>query len=312
MSGNDDRQDTVKYKQIWHRQHDIVLKEWSEMCSSYRWLHYNCYRYYSSKNLLLTLPVIIITAIAGSLSFSQSGMSDYLKLYLSITIGCCNMFVTILSSVSQFLRCSELAENHRTSSISFGKLARSIKSELALPIKGRSFDGKTFIKISKIEIDRLLEQSSIISKDIIKKFEKKFNYLNISKPEILEIDEVKIFIDDDSQYLPYDHEDDIPVKKRKSKRRHKRKNKRSQEIEHKNILENVYKFVSSPFKSAEQKLPNTKVHENFYKTSFRPSTVIKSKKYDIPTSEIHREEDEEKKDEEKKDEEKKDEEKDKK
>ena len=218
-----------KKKKIWHRQHDIILKEWAEICSSYRWLHYNSYRYYRRNNTLLTIPVIMISTIAGSLSFAQSGITEQYKEYISTAIGCVNMIATVISSVAQYLRSSELAENHRLSSLSFGKLARTIKAELALPIQGRTFDGKTFVKVCKIEIDRLLEQSNVISKSILENFETKFSNINITKPEILQIKEVKIFIDEDSQYLPYIHEEKSEKSKKSKKYKKSEKSKNTYE-----------------------------------------------------------------------------------
>ena len=47
-------------KKIWHKQQEKVLKEWSEIGASYRYMHDRAYTMYNAQNLRFALPVIII------------------------------------------------------------------------------------------------------------------------------------------------------------------------------------------------------------------------------------------------------------
>ena len=182
---------------IWHSQQEKILKKWGDACTSYRWLHYKSYRKYKRYTVYFTLPVIIISTITGVGNFAQQSFSDNYKNYMPLIIGFFNILAGIITTVSTFLRVSEQSENHRVTSLSFGKLARNINLQLSLPLTARSYSGQDFVKSCKSEIDRLLEQAAIIPKEIIKHYEKQFENLDINRPEIIDIKPIEIFTNKD-------------------------------------------------------------------------------------------------------------------
>jgi hypothetical protein len=72
---------------------------------------------------------------------------------------------------------------------------------LNLPVKNRSIGGNDLVKISRNDIDRLIEQSPIITDAIILKFNEIFkNTPNVVKPEIVGIlQHTKVYKDTDSR-----------------------------------------------------------------------------------------------------------------
>ena len=58
-------------KKIWHKQQEKVLKEWSEIGASYRYMHDRAYTMYNAQNLRFALPVIIISTVTGTANFAQ-------------------------------------------------------------------------------------------------------------------------------------------------------------------------------------------------------------------------------------------------
>ena len=180
---------------IWHHQHEVILKEWAEISSSYRWLHYNSYRNNKNKHILFTLPVIIISTLTGTANFAQKSIPDNFATYFPIIIGSLNLIAAIISTCAQFLRIAELSEKHRASYLAFGKLYRNIKVELSLPVQCRNNNGIDFIKSCKSEFDRLLDNGALIDKKLLAEYESKFNNILIAKPDILRVDSVEIFID---------------------------------------------------------------------------------------------------------------------
>lgn len=178
---------------IWHPQQEKILKEWSEIAGSYRWLHNQAHRKFKRQNIAFTLPVIILSTISGTANFSQASFSTETNKYAPIIIGTLNLIAGLITTIAEFLKVSELSENHRSSSISFGKLARNIKVELSLPWSERSSHGRDFLKICRNEMDRLLEQSADIPLEIVKIYEKKIDSVGIYKPEILEVQKVNIY-----------------------------------------------------------------------------------------------------------------------
>lgn len=188
--------DDKKVHKVWHRQQEIILQEWSEIASSWRWLHYYSHIKYRTQNIWLTLPVIILSTIAGTANFSQGSFhGSFIQIYLPLLIGFLNLVSGLITTIAQFLKVSERSENHRTSSLAFGKLARNIKIEINLQIRDRTNNGKDFLKICRSELDRLLEQSAIIPMDIVKKYESKFKNSDLFEPEILDIQKVSIYDD---------------------------------------------------------------------------------------------------------------------
>jgi hypothetical protein len=192
-----------KNHKVWHRQQEIILQEWSEIASSWRWLHYHSHLKYRTQNIWLTLPVIILSTIAGTANFSQGSFhGSFIQIYLPLLIGFLNLVSGLITTIAQFLKVSERSENHRTSSLAFGKLARNIKIEINLQIRDRTNNGKDFLKICRSELDRLLEQSAIIPMDIVKKYEDKFKNSELYEPEILDIQKVSIYDDPQAKSIP--------------------------------------------------------------------------------------------------------------
>ncbi len=96
-----------------------------------------------------------------------------------------------MTTVLQFLKANELMEAHRVASIGYGKLARSIKLELQLPIYERTQDGMAMVTTCRAEYDRLVEQSPPPPDQAIKEFERKFplgKTNDFARPDIEEIE----------------------------------------------------------------------------------------------------------------------------
>jgi hypothetical protein len=182
-----------KVKHEWHAQQEKILKKWAEVSSSYRYLHDRSYALYSKKNLYFALPVIILSTITGTANFAQSSFPAAIQPYAPSMIGTLNLVAGLITTVSQFLRVSELLESHRVASLAFGKLSRNIAVELSLPIKERTTDGTAFLSTCRVELDKLIEQSPSVPLSILSKFDKKFQNHDFIKPDILEITSVEVY-----------------------------------------------------------------------------------------------------------------------
>lgn len=145
--------------------------------------------------MAFTLPIIIISTFTGTANFAQETFPDAWQEYVPLGIGGLNLLAAIMTTVLQFLKANELMEGHRVASISYGKLSRTIKLELALPIYERSLGGMDMIDRCRTEYDRLIEQSPPVPRDVLKKFEKKFpaDRENFTRPEISDIEEIELF-----------------------------------------------------------------------------------------------------------------------
>jgi len=156
---NNEKENIMIGPKVWNDTEVRLLKKWGEQSASYRVLHNKAYRKYKYRNIIFTLPVIILSTITGTANFSQGTITELYprcELYLPLIIGALNLLAGIITTITQFLRISELMEAHRNSSISYGKFARNISTELSLPPSERTYNGIDYILICRNEMDRLI------------------------------------------------------------------------------------------------------------------------------------------------------------
>ena len=171
-------------KNYWKSEEEDLLKVWADKAQCYQWLHSRSRDVYQKKNAMYTIPVIVISTIVGTANFAQERFSEENKKYVTMGIGSLSIIAGIISTVSQFLKVSELNESHRIASLSWGKFYRSVKTEISRHPLDRNIPSQV-INFNKEEFDRLVEISPPIPKKVLKEFKKKFeNIENLTKPEV--------------------------------------------------------------------------------------------------------------------------------
>lgn len=188
----------------WHPQQERILKNWSEIGSSYRFLHDKAFNKYDRCNMCFSLPVIILSTLTGVANFAQSSFPVDSRPMVSVIVGSLNIIAGLITTIAQFLKVAEKMEGHRAASVAYSKFSRNISVELSLPVKERLVNGTEFLSTQRSELDRLIEQSPNIPEDIVKVFDKTFIKRDQSgnkieddttfyKPDILDIRPVKIY-----------------------------------------------------------------------------------------------------------------------
>lgn len=169
----------------WTKEQEDLLKQWCEKAACYRWLHENAQTYFRRRHYFMTIPVIILSTIAGTANFSIASLvSSDTKEWYSMGIGTVNLIAGLIATLANFFRFAERMEGHRNSSIQFSKFQRTISAELALsPIEREP--ARDFVKLCRSEYDKLIEQSPAIPDKIIEWFNKDFeDDPDISKPDM--------------------------------------------------------------------------------------------------------------------------------
>jgi hypothetical protein len=157
-------------------------------------MHFRAYQINRVWSLSFTLPVIIISTITGTANFAQKTFPPSVADFVPSIIGTFNLIAAIMTTVAQFLKVTELMENHRVTSIQYGKLSRKIKLELTLPISERTHHGDNMVETCRAEYDRLVEQSPPVPKVVIKQFELQFPESNVFyRPELSNIYPIVLF-----------------------------------------------------------------------------------------------------------------------
>ena len=184
---------------VWHAQQEKILKTWGEASSCYRYMHNKAFQKFKKQSMWFTLPIIVISTITGTANFAQSVFPPAWVAYVPLVIGAFNLVAAIMTTVLQFLKVNELMESHRSTSIQYGKLARNIRLELAMPLTERKHDGYNMVEICRAEYDRLIEQSPPVPKSIVSTFEEDVKNdeppedEKFTRPEILTIRPIELF-----------------------------------------------------------------------------------------------------------------------
>ena len=178
----------------WSDEVELLLKEWAEKASCWRWLYGRSEKKYRYKYYCFSIPVIILSTLTGTANF---GMDSYVpensKQLATAIVGGLNLFAGLLSTLQNFLKVAENMESSRSCCVAWSKLQRSIQIELSLDPNRRQ-NCHDFLKICRAEYDRLTELSPIVDDDIIDTFKSKFKSYEISKPSICNgLDTIKIY-----------------------------------------------------------------------------------------------------------------------
>lgn len=191
-----------KFHNGWTRQLEQLVSEWADKSACYRWMHEKTEAKYNAYNMYFTIPVIILSTLTGTANFGiDSFLPDpsYGKV-ASAAIGGVSILTGIITTVANFLRYAQESEAHRVAGVSWGKFQRFISTELALHPNER-MDAMSFLKMGRVELDRLIEQSPTIPTSTISLFEAEFKAKpEIKRPEIAGgIEHTRIFDDRESR-----------------------------------------------------------------------------------------------------------------
>jgi len=190
-----DKKKVVKLPPVWHPQQEVILKTWGEASACYRYMHNHAYLVFKKQSMRFTLPVIVLSTITGTANFAQNSFPENMRGMVPSIIGAMNLIAGIIATIMQFLKINELMEGFRVASLQYGKLSRTIRLELSLPVEERSIDGTSMIETCRAEYDRLIEQSPPLPYFIIQAFEKQFpEDTEFFKPEILHIQPIETFM----------------------------------------------------------------------------------------------------------------------
>jgi hypothetical protein len=160
----------------------------------YRYMHYQAYCSFKNLSMKFTIPLIIVSTITGTANFAQETFPPTVQPYVPSAIGGLNLITAIATTIMQFLKINELMEGHRVASVQYGKLSRTIRLELTLPLAERTQNGTVMIENMRAEYDRLIEQSPNVPKQMIDAFEREFPDDNaFFKPEIMHIQPIMPF-----------------------------------------------------------------------------------------------------------------------
>jgi hypothetical protein len=192
-----------KFLNGWTKEIEDLMADWADKALVYKWLHESTSTKYKKNDQNLIIPVIVLSTLTGTANFGMGsffGSDSAAQRFAQLAIGGVSIAAGILSTLVKFYEYAKCAETHRTSAVAWGKFNRLLSIELSLHPDER-LDSKAFIKMFRIELDRLIEQAPIIPDPIIEKFKILFEDSNIRLPDILGVMEhTKVYADTNARF----------------------------------------------------------------------------------------------------------------
>jgi hypothetical protein len=191
-----------KYMNGWTNELEEMMADWADKAACYRWMHEETSRLYQGRDRYFNIPVIILSGLTAGANFAMNSLigDDPVKQrYAQLGLGGASLITGIIQTLMNFYAYAKLNEAHRVAGISWGKFNRLLCIEMRLHPDER-MDNMNFLKMFRIELDRLIEQSPIIPNNVINHFNKLFKKVDIVKPEITGLlQHTKVFKDSSSR-----------------------------------------------------------------------------------------------------------------
>lgn len=168
----------------WEDSIEKILSELGDEAQINAYLHKKAHEYYTTQNIKYQLPIIVLSAVSGTGNFISANFPNYAQTIV-LAVGGVSIFTSIISSVAQFLKVSQLSESHRISYLSWEKFHSNIKFQLNKRRATRE-PIKDFLSYVVPEYQRMKEMSASIPKHICEQVKKnKKNLKNMQIPYML-------------------------------------------------------------------------------------------------------------------------------
>ena len=189
----------------WDASQETLMEKYADECAVRESLHRISFYYYSKWNNVLQMPIIVLSAVSGSMQFLSQSYTGAEKMIITCT-GSLSVLVTLISSISTYLKFGESKKTHESATNSWLSLYHEIRAQLSLRrdlrIPAAEFVGDVLQKYNHLfEISPIVKQSFIST--VKKKIKKKNNafqtpvYLNgisptrVYRPDVNGMDELE-------------------------------------------------------------------------------------------------------------------------
>ena len=191
----------------WDESFEKLLEKYADESAIREQLHRNSFYYYSKWNNYLQLPIIVLSAVSGSMQFLSQSYKEFEKQIITST-GTLSVLVSLISAISTYLKFGESKKTHENATNMWLNLYHEIRFQLSLRRELR-VEANEFVKSVLNKYNHLFEISPIIinKQSFILKVKKKLKnnnefqvpcYLNGMKPtKTYQEDDEKMEIGDD-------------------------------------------------------------------------------------------------------------------
>lgn len=176
-----------KFLNGWTSELEDLMADWADKAACYRWMHEQTSKLYQGRDRYFNIPVIILSGVTAGANFALGSIFNpddvEGKKWAQLGLGGASLITGIIQTLMNFYGYAKGAEANRVAGISWGKFNRQLCIEMRVHPDER-MDSTNFLKMFRIELDRLIEQSPVIPDNIVKEFNKLFKDTEVVKPEI--------------------------------------------------------------------------------------------------------------------------------
>lgn len=149
------------------------LMRWSNNSKINKELHNECHSYYRKYYRWLSIPVIVLSTIAGAANFIVNTLleTEQDKTYANVSIGIVNLCVGVISTLMNFFKLAEREQLHKKSAEDYENLSTLIDAKLGLLHEERG-DAREFYNLISKEYTRLKTNEVHIKKGVRRRFRK--------------------------------------------------------------------------------------------------------------------------------------------
>ena len=152
---------------VWDDSVEKLLQKYCDEAKTREGLHRKAFYRYKKLTTCFQLPVIILSALAGSATFLSKGYPTAEEYITNSTAGI-SVIVSIVAAVGSYLKLGETKSKHEIAEVSWQNFFNGIKHELKLR-RGLRTDPEDYIQDIKTSYDRLFEISPICNQGLISK-----------------------------------------------------------------------------------------------------------------------------------------------
>lgn len=176
-----------KFLNGWTSELEDLMADWADKSACYRWMHEKTSKLYQNSDRYFNIPVIILSGVTAGANFALGSIFEPTdienKKWAQLGLGGASLLTGIIQTLMNFYGYAKGAEANRVAGISWGKFNRLLCIEMRVHPDER-MDSANFLKMFRIELDRLIEQSPVIPDNVIQDFNKLFKNVEVVKPEI--------------------------------------------------------------------------------------------------------------------------------
>ena len=154
-----------------------LLKNEAEKAESMYILHQNSFRKYNKLSMITNIPVIVLSAIIGFMS--PITMFDNQNIFL----GCLSVICGIIKTIDSYMDFTKRSQTHYLTGLNYKKISKFIQIQLSLE-KSVRVSPNDILKYITTDLENIANSEPCIPKDVIARYNFKYNKYKTSKPAI--------------------------------------------------------------------------------------------------------------------------------